>query len=131
MDKRTKEYRDSQKNLNKSKGLGDDIEKILVKTGVKKAVKFLFKEDCGCDDRKEWLNKKYPNKNIECLREDEYNYLKVWFSVDKIIVSYIERVALIAIYNRVLNKKQKPTTCEGCMGSIISQLKQVFIEYPH
>ena len=42
------------------KGLGDTVEKITEVTGIKKAVKWIFGEDCGCEDRKEWLNKKFP-----------------------------------------------------------------------
>jgi hypothetical protein len=44
----------------KSRGLGDTIEKITTKTGIKKAVKTITNamgiEDCGCDGRKESLN---------------------------------------------------------------------------
>ena len=49
--------------MNKSKGLGDTIEKITVATGVKKAVDSLFTasgKDCGCKKRKEKLNKMFP-----------------------------------------------------------------------
>lgn len=45
----------------KSKGLGDTIEKITVKTGIKKVVKTISK-DCGCDKRKERLNNLFPYK---------------------------------------------------------------------
>ena len=34
----------------KQKGLGDTVEKISKATG----------RDCGCDKRKEYLNKKFP-----------------------------------------------------------------------
>lgn len=44
----------------KSRGLGDTIDKITTKTGIKKAVKVATKaigiKDCGCDKRKESLN---------------------------------------------------------------------------
>lgn len=44
----------------KSRGLGDTIEKITTKTGIKKAVKTITNamgiEDCGCNGRKESLN---------------------------------------------------------------------------
>jgi len=46
-----------------SKGLGDSIDKITSVIGIKKAVKTISKmtgKDCGCDDRREMLNKKYP-----------------------------------------------------------------------
>ena len=51
----------------KSKGLGDTIEKITKATGIKKVVDKVNKitgKDCGCDERKETLNRlfKYFNK---------------------------------------------------------------------
>jgi len=50
---------------NKSKGLGDSIEKITKATGIKKVVETINKvvgKDCGCRDRKEFLNEKFPYK---------------------------------------------------------------------
>ena len=54
----------------KSKGLGDTIEKFTTITGVKSFTQFLGrngvlgkKKDCGCNKRKEELNKKFPYKN--------------------------------------------------------------------
>tara|TARA_R110000764_G_scaffold136555_2_gene224433 strand:- start:1020 stop:1184 length:165 start_codon:yes stop_codon:yes gene_type:complete len=49
-----------------SKGLGDSIEKITKVTGIKSIVdqvnKLRGKKDCGCNERKEALNKKFPYK---------------------------------------------------------------------
>jgi hypothetical protein len=45
----------------KSKGLGDTIEKITKVTGIKKLVDKL-PGDCGCNNRKEMLNKAFPYK---------------------------------------------------------------------
>jgi hypothetical protein len=48
----------------KSKGLGDTIEKITTATGIKQMVhavtKAVGKEDCGCNKRKEAMNKAFP-----------------------------------------------------------------------
>ncbi len=47
-----------------SKGLGDDIRKITAATGldqIAKKIAQLLDEDCGCDDRAEWLNEKTKN----------------------------------------------------------------------
>ena len=41
----------------KSKGLGDTIEKITKATGVKKIVKKIVGSNCGCNERKNKLNK--------------------------------------------------------------------------
>lgn len=47
-----------------SKGLGDTIEKITTVTGIKKAVKAIANkagiEDCGCDKRRDALNRVFP-----------------------------------------------------------------------
>ena len=48
-----------------SKGLGDTIEKITKATGIHKVVtnvSQLINRDCGCNKRKEKLNKKFPYK---------------------------------------------------------------------
>ena len=50
----------------KSKGLGDTIEKITQATGIKtltQVVSKTIKKDCGCNERKETLNKMFPYKN--------------------------------------------------------------------
>ena len=52
---------------NKSKGLGDSIEKITRLTGIKSLAQMgaraVGKKDCGCNKRKEKLNKMFPYKN--------------------------------------------------------------------
>ena len=46
----------------KSKGLGDTIEKFTKATGIKKLADSIT-GDCGCQKRKEKLNKILPYKN--------------------------------------------------------------------
>ncbi len=48
--------------MSKSKGLGNTIEKITKATGIQKIIKKTIGNDCGCDKRKEILNKKFPYK---------------------------------------------------------------------
>ena len=51
----------------KSTGLGDTIEKFTAFTGIKTLVNLIIKESkCGCNKRKDWLNKQFPYK----LKED-------------------------------------------------------------
>ena len=47
----------------KSRGLGDTVEKITTVTGIKRIVEKvseITKKPCGCNKRKEALNKKFP-----------------------------------------------------------------------
>jgi hypothetical protein len=50
----------------KSKGLGDSIERFTQITGIKSlaqmGAKAMGKKDCGCNKRKEALNKAFPYK---------------------------------------------------------------------
>tara|TARA_R110000787_G_scaffold3543_2_gene13827 strand:+ start:1213 stop:1392 length:180 start_codon:yes stop_codon:yes gene_type:complete len=43
----------------KSRGLGDTIEKFTKATGIKKIVEHVAKGDCGCSKRKDALNKAF------------------------------------------------------------------------
>ena len=49
---------------NKPKGLGDSIEKITKATGLHSLAQFgartMGKKDCGCNKRKQMLNKLFP-----------------------------------------------------------------------
>ena len=47
----------------RSIGLGDTIEKLTASTGIKHVVKKVIGEDCGCDGRKDKLNKLFPYKD--------------------------------------------------------------------
>tara|TARA_R100000278_G_scaffold94959_1_gene72486 strand:- start:254 stop:478 length:225 start_codon:yes stop_codon:yes gene_type:complete len=53
----------------KPKGLGDTVERFTKATGIKSFTNFLSsngvfgKKGCGCDKRKEALNKAFPYKN--------------------------------------------------------------------
>lgn len=44
-----------------SKGLGDTIDKFTTATGIKSVVKVIA-PNCGCEERREKLNKLFPYK---------------------------------------------------------------------
>ena len=96
----------------KSKGLGDTIEKITTATGIKAVVKAVVGEDCGCDERKEKLNKMFPYKREpECLNEEEIAYLSTGV-LKKKTLTYDDRVQIATIHARVFNHKfDVPCTC--------------------
>ena len=116
----------------KSKGLGDTVEKVTKATGLKKATDFIFDKlgmDCGCDKRKEKLNKLFPYKKPECLTEDEYMILKGFFERVKSNVSASEQTALLDIYNRVFKQNRQPSTCGSCVKELVNDMKTLFKEY--
>lgn len=147
LDKRTKAYREcieaQEREENKtdfetfkenyekaSEGLGDDIEKITEKTGIKKAVKFLYGEDCGCDKRKDKLNKLFPHNKPECFTEEEYNWLTQFFQrPNKNTVDHKQQQRLVDIYNRVLHYRETTSNCSRCVKEIIHRLQKVYNTY--
>ena len=114
----------------KSEGLGDTIAKVTKKTGIDKLVKFVAGEDCGCDERREKLNKLFPyNSNIKCLQEDEYHILSGWFAIKRSTVTPNEQAELRKIYNRVFNKKTTASSCSSCVRDMVDRLRTVYLEY--
>lgn len=133
-DKRTKAYKEWKKKFDNMQetnpeGLGDVIEKITEVTGIKKAVKWLAGEDCGCDQRKMKLNQVFRHNKIECLNEDEHEFLSTYLSKKRKDASHEERVKLFAINNRIFNKNEKVSSCTSCINAIVRRLEKVFNEY--
>lgn len=115
------------------RGLGDQIEKFTKATGIKKLVHWAFGDDCGCRQRQEKLNRLFPRKqNPECLKEEEYNYLKE-IQLDTFgghtILNADKQRKILPIYNRVFRKKQKFSSCSSCVIGIINELKAVLKTY--
>jgi hypothetical protein len=117
----------------KAKGLGDTIEQITEATGIKAAVK-LFTEvtgiDCGCDARKEKLNNLISyRRNVNCLKEDEYLFLKVLFETNSNQLTIKQQFKLQEIYLNVFSVKIEDSNCGSCWRDILSDLKKVYNTY--
>jgi hypothetical protein len=125
-DKRTKAYKDwKAKFESKPKGLGDSVEKALDITGVSSLAKAIIGEDCGCDERKDFLNKILKYKVVNCLEQDEFEYLSAFMERKALRVVPSEQRELLKIYNRVFNKNQQQTSCSSCLRGIIKQLDKL------
>jgi hypothetical protein len=114
---------------NESKGLGDTIAKITKATGIDKVVKFIAGEDCGCDERKEKLNKLFPYAKPLCLTEDEFNTLDVYFKQNTETLTSDEQISLIAINNRVLSQRLTFSSCSSCLRDLVGKLRIIYNEY--
>ena len=117
----------------KAKGLGDTIEAITEATGIKKVVEVFSKAtglDCGCDKRKETLNKLFPyNRNINCLTETDYNLLGDFVSDKKTTLTPAEQKIVSDIYYNVFNYRLQLSSCASCWKGKIDELRQVYNEY--
>ena len=124
-----KKAKKSTKNT-KAKGLGDTVEKVLEKTGIAKVAKWILGEDCGCEERKEKLNKLFPYKKPECLTEDEFKYLDKYFIEAKSTVHPKTQEKLLKIGNRIFHQKMSMTSCTSCFkNNLHKKLERVYKEY--
>ena len=113
----------------KATGLGDSIEQVLEVTKIAKVAKWILGEDCGCEERKEKLNKIFPYAKPKCLTEDEHTYLIESKVLDKNVLIPSEQRELLTIYNRVFSQKRQPTSCGSCLREVVNGLKSVLNEY--
>lgn len=119
---------------NKSRGLGDTVEKITKATGIKKIVEiFVDGKDCGCEKRKEKLNELFPYRfKARCLTEQEYNQWKDFKAIRTLTISKEQVDMVCELYASVFNRQLwKP--CASCspkpMISMIDKLDKVFDSY--
>jgi hypothetical protein len=122
------------KSINKvkktSKGLGDTVEKIFKATKVDKVAKWVLGEDCGCEERKETLNKLFPYRQPKCLLEEEYNYLDKYFTERRNQVNAEIQRELVKINNRVFSENFRATSCSSCfLNSIHNKLEKIYNKY--
>ena len=113
----------------KAKGLGDTIEKITEATGIKKVVEAVSEAtglNCGCEGRKELLNKLFPYKKPECLNDIDKEYLINFFSTSNNQLTPKQQTRIIEIYKNVFNEKISPSNCGSCWIDRINDLKKVY-----
>jgi hypothetical protein len=112
-----------------NKGAGDIVESITTATGIKAVVDTVAKAldaDCGCAARKETLNKLFPNRKLNDLSTEDYEYLTEWYSVRRGSVNTVQQNMLVDIYNRVFNAKRKVSNCSPCIASINRELRKIY-----
>jgi len=109
----------------KSKGLGDSIEKILKATGVDKVAKKVLGDDCGCEERKQALNKLLPYSRQ--FTEDELSiYESVLPRLKDGIIKREDQAILLKIYNKVFKANKKPSSCGSCVQQTLKKLETVY-----
>lgn len=119
-----------------SGGLGTKIADTLEATGVKKLVDiFLNGKDCGCDERKEKLNKILPSRfKARCFTEVEYNAWKEFTAIKTITITAQQVKFICELHHNVfLQKGNVYYPCSGCspkpLIQMIDKLDKVYETY--
>ena len=115
----------SRRTRKKPEGLGDVVENITEATGIKKAVKAIAGDDCGCNERKDLLNKLFPfRRNVQCLEESEQKWVEVVYNRGNKTISFDENKEICRLYNKAFNPKTKKesTSCGVCLKDMLDDL---------
>jgi hypothetical protein len=110
-----------------SKGLGDSIEKVLKKTGIDKVAKKVLGDDCGCEERKQALNKIFPYAKVRQFTADEMSIYESVLPRIKASISGADQKLLVKLYNKVFNANKKTSSCGSCVQQTVAQLAKVYV----
>lgn len=113
----------------KSKGLGDKIAAVTKATGIEKVVKTFFGDDCGCDERRDRLNKMFPSRKVEQMNEEQIVFFR-----DVLQVKYRTHANLgrevgdkfYQLYQDVFGVKKNKTSCASCNKNMYIELLKVY-----
>lgn len=136
LDKRTKLYKEWKEWYEAlPEGLGDTVASITKATGLDKAAESIAKrlgyEDCGCDERKERLNKAFRYQKPNCLEEDDFVFLSEFLTESRTRVTHKQQLELLRVYNYAFDKNIQPTSCGGCLKRVVNELKRLIKVHKH
>ena len=111
-----------------SKGLGDSIDRFTEFTGIKKLVKRLFGDDCGCDERQKWLNQRFPYAK-KMTQDQKQIFEKTYQAIaDRkfSIVKKEEQQTLLILYNDIFGVNKKASSCGSCVKQTLENLQRIY-----
>lgn len=110
----------------KPKGLGDTVENIFDATGIATVAKAVLGEKCGCEERKEALNKIWTYKQVSCINETDLIWLQEFLPNKPNQLTIKMQEQLKAIYERVFNTPYRGSTCGSCWRDMINEIEKVY-----
>jgi hypothetical protein len=140
LDKRTKEYKEWRKNFEKenSIGLGDVVEKAIKITGLDN---FVNGQDCGCDKRKQKLNKiRLRFSAVRCFDEEHFlkwtEYIESKENKQKTMTAAQQREILFPVYRHlfarnILSDKhiRKGKILNCCIDGYVNEINKIYQAY--
>jgi hypothetical protein len=115
----------------KKGGVGDTVEKVLKKTGVKKVVEYFTDgKDCGCNKRKQVLNELLPYRyKARCFTEIEYNKWKEFKEVRTVRLQD-EHIKYVCEFFASVFNRQVWYPCRNCSPKpIIDMIEKLDLVY--
>ena len=120
-----KPKRTSKRTKTKSKGLGDTVEKLTEATGIKKVVEAIT-DDCGCQERKDKLNKLFPYATTMTPEQKSQYETIIKPQADKGVLSADAQRLANDMYRDVLGFKARFTRCGSCLKERLVKLQKAY-----
>ena len=113
----------------KPKGLGDTIEQITTATGIKAVVDKISEVtgiNCGCEERKELLNKIWTYRQPNCLSIESIEWLSNFLPNRPEQLTIKQQEKLKVIYKETFNIDFQTTSCGSCWRDMIREIEKVY-----
>ena len=113
----------------KPKGLGDTIEQFTEATGIKAVVDKISEVtgiDCGCEERKELLNKIWTYRKPNCLSNESVEWLNTFLPNKPNQLTIKQQEKLKVIYKETFNIDFQSTSCGSCWRDMIREIERVY-----
>ena len=113
----------------KPKGLGDTIEQITTATGIKAVVDKISEVtgiDCGCEERKELLNKIWTYRKPNCLSNESVEWLSTFLPNKPNQLTIKQQEKLKVIYKETFSVDFQSTSCGSCWRDMIREIERVY-----
>lgn len=113
----------------KPKGLGDTIEQITTATGIKAVVDKISEVtgiNCGCEERKELLNKIWTYRQPNCLSNESIEWLNNFLPNRPEQLTIKQQEKLKVIYKETFNIDFQTTSCGSCWRDMIREIEKVY-----
>lgn len=114
------------KKRSRSKGLGDTIAKVTEATGIDKLVHAVVGEDCGCDERREKLNKLFPyTQPMDAEQRALYEeHLAGWRNQPRIELD--QQKLMIDLLHQTTGTRIKLSRCGSCIRQSLQKLEIIY-----
>ena len=112
----------------KAPGLGDKVAAVTKATGIEKIVKTFFGDDCGCDERRDRLNKMF-SRPVNMMDAEQRKFFE-----DEIMTRYKSGQNLTRqigdgfyqLYESLMNTKKKRSSCISCNKNMYIELLKIY-----
>ena len=98
----------------------------MIPEPVKKVVEAVAGEDCGCQKRKDYLNRRFPYFQTFSDKDKKIWETELKPAMNRRVLDLQQQGLMIDLYQRTFNKRYKKTKCGPCIMDKMEQLEKAY-----